>query len=135
MRLEWFQCKILVKILNILHINFQRKILKGQLSINWGKTRSLAHNNFPVVLFFILISILVLFLGFFLCAYLYLSTFICLSNISWTSFYLSQSNSICVVLFSSIKLFLAFILWPLNLVLEFILFWCLIERKFDLGKV
>ena len=52
MRLEWFQRQILFKILNILHIKFQNQILKGQLSINWGKSRSLAHNNFPVVLIF-----------------------------------------------------------------------------------
>jgi len=56
MRLELFQRQILVNMLNLFHINFQRQILKGQLSINWGKKRSLAHNNFPVVLFFILQS-------------------------------------------------------------------------------
>jgi len=80
MRLEWNQRQNLVKILNYLHINFQKQILKGQLSINRRKSRSLAHNNFSAVLFFILKSILVLFLGSILCAYLSLSTFICLSN-------------------------------------------------------
>jgi len=52
MHLEWNQRQNLVKIWNILHINFKKQILKGQLSINRGKSRSLAHNNFPVVLFF-----------------------------------------------------------------------------------
>ena len=35
-----------VKILICLHINFQKQILKGQLSINQLKSRSLDHNNY-----------------------------------------------------------------------------------------
>ena len=35
-----------IKILNYLHINFQKQILKGQLSINQWKPRSLDHNNY-----------------------------------------------------------------------------------------
>ena len=46
MLLEGNQRQNLVEILNCLHINFQKQILKGQLNINQGKSRSLAHNNY-----------------------------------------------------------------------------------------
>ena len=131
MRLVWNQRQILVKIFNILHINFQRQIVKGQLSINLGKSRSLAHNNFPVVLFFILKSILVLFLGFiFVC----LPLFACLIFLGTLSSCPNLTPFVWYCFFS-IKLFLALILWPLNLVLELILNWCLFEWKFDLSEV
>ena len=46
MRLEWNQRQNFDKILICLQINFQKQILKGQLSINQWKLRSLDHNNY-----------------------------------------------------------------------------------------
>ena len=46
MRLEWNQRQNFFKILICLHINFQKEILKGKLSINQLKSRCLDHNKY-----------------------------------------------------------------------------------------
>ena len=118
MRLEWNQRQNSVKILNCLHINFQKQILKGKLSINQWKSRSLDHNNYfsGAVFDFEIKSSAIPRIHFCVPSFFEYLLFACL--LSLELFLVVTFNSFCVVLFFLINLFLALILWPLNLVVD-----------------